>query len=229
MKARLLLALPLALLLTGCPGGTEAPDDSADQARLSFLRNEKILGKDDKPSETLGFRISDKSPAERTTVLARIYRNESGDPARDTQQATLAGVGQLRSTGWTVYFAACVPPSTGAATGPAEIPGVPQAQAGQWFFGASAYKIQDDVSYWATLRGESTANRANVLVTLIAPHSTEPTSNLFADRPTAINTSCLDNPLPTIPSSPTETTGTPIVVDDEGPDPNNTPKPPNHR
>jgi hypothetical protein len=179
------------LVFAGC----QAESASADQERLRVMQAEPVLKNAiGDPIAVAGF-AEGSLPARRGYIQATVFDQNTPNGPATAQQQTGAAMQALRSSGWTVYFAACEPPlKPGDPAPPRDLVG-PFPSEEWWAFGAHAYKIKDGVSYYAAVNGNGRLNgSAKVSLDLRAPNSREATSDLFADRPAAIaaGTSCIE-------------------------------------
>lgn len=159
------MAFAATLLLAGCPSGGSS---NADKDRLAFMQREPVLKLAIRePYAEVGFKISDKVPLHRSHIVAALADPVEPDVAR---KHGMQAVDSLRNSGWTVFYARCEEAT----------------------FTAGAYKIAGDVSYHAQLTGAAKDGATAVVLQLRAPHSQEPTSDLFPNRPAGLATTCLE-------------------------------------
>jgi hypothetical protein len=226
---RLLAALAVLALATGCPGPASEPT-SVDEKRLAVAKSEPLLARDKQPSARAGFQTSKKVPAHRGSVDANLIDETAADPDATARARSAEFVQQLRAAGWTVYLTACIPPRAQGSPAPDKDDVPPVQYADGWAFVAHAYKVVDGVSYFAAIDGHGSAGnkRVRVNLRLLVPQSTEPKADLFPDRPppVAATTSCLDT---AAPPAQRIVDGQAIEVDSDGPHPDGTPKPNGHR
>ncbi|WP_162907257.1 hypothetical protein [Allorhizocola rhizosphaerae] len=227
--AAVLTGLAVLGLATGCPGPAGGPM-GVDEQRLAAAMSEPVVALDKQPSARAGFQSSKQAPAKRGSVVADLSDEVAQSPDVTARNRTKEFMGRLRAEGWTVYLAACIPPRPPGLS-PPQADAIPAVQFEDgWTFVAYGYKVIHGVSYFASLegRGSSGNNRAQVSLLLRIPQSTEPTPDLFADRPPALDTgaSCIEA---TQPPAARTITGPAIEVDSDGPNPDGTPKPNGHR
>lgn len=205
-----MVGVAIVLTLSGCPGpgGTA----NADERRLAVMRAEPLLKQATRePLAVAGFRVSDKLPVRRGQIQANLVDEGDADPPASARKHTAQAAAALRDNGWTMYYATCGP------------------QDDRWAFQVNGYKVIDGVSYYAEVNGTGVKqSKVSVFLLLRAPNSRESTSDLFADRPPALQTgrSCVETVQ--LPQRVTAD-GVPIVLDEHGPEPDGTPKPPGHR
>ncbi len=195
------LGIALALLLLAACTEPPGTSSNADRDRLAVMQSEALLKRAAKePYAEAGFRVSEKLQPHRSKIIATLASPVEVEVAR---KEGAEAVSVLHDTGWTVFHVRCDGLS----------------------FVANAYKVVSGVSYYAEVDGAIQEVKVSVVLQMRAPYSKEPTSDLFADRPPALTDgkSCLE----------THTTGvsdgTPIVLDELGPDPDGAPKPNGHR
>jgi hypothetical protein len=209
---RVLLIVGAALLLAGCPGPIRgASTDDVDRARAARLRAEPILADAVGPVRvTPGRVLSEELGWDRSEVRATVYSRSAGSASAATPPAglspaatppagaaseilapadaetTLAGmVTGLRQRGWTVLWVSCTPPA-----GPTGRPD------DTWRWQTYAYRVDDGVSYWASLLGNVQRDGAGYIsVALRAPHHRDP-ANLFTDAPAGVRPgdTCIERP-----------------------------------
>jgi len=216
----------LAAGAAGC-GSPPAPatdvTSDTDRARAAVLSADPVLlGAVTAPQVVPGRVRSEKIGWDRTEVRARLYEFKpatvgAGPEPGLVEQQLAASLGKLRTGGWTVYWAMCLPPLT-QATANVHVPGsVPRADGWQWL--VFAYKVDKGVSYWSMLVAEldDTVHGAFVDIVMRAPQERDP-ANLFVDRPKALRagrTCAEDRKTPTR----VEQAGTPAVMRDWWPFP----------
>jgi hypothetical protein len=216
---RLLVLLPVALLLSGCPAEVKR-DEDPDDRRLAVMRDEPLVARDTSPSIDRGFVISATLPAHRAMITANLFEAEAQNANVVARKQTSDTMIALRENQWVIYLAACLAPGTAP---PNEDDVVGFQYEDGWAFAAYAYKIVDGVSYNAALIGTGRGNRAKLTLRLIAPHSAEPRADVFPERPPALEPgkSCIEA------SSPPEArtvAGTSTLMDEVGPHPAGTPR-----
>lgn len=141
----------------------------------------------------------DKPPLHRGTVTADLNRlSDANDRDR-----TVEAMGAMRDNGWMFFYTRCE----------------------RDFFTAGAYKIVDGVSFYAQIDGSEVQDGSNVVLRMRAPNSTEPSQDLFPERPAelGVGQTCLET------DGTAASEGTAIVVDEWAPDPEGAAKPAGHR
>jgi hypothetical protein len=229
-RQRLVVLLTAACLpvLAGCPAPGAVTD--VDRQRVAVLQREKIVGgATGKANASPGFLISPRLAPRRGKVDGRIVGTAGATPPApagatvDAQTKTAArtdtarALATLRNSGWTVYFVGCTPPGDTAPLG--TVRPWPYAESDRWLFDAFAYKVIDQVSYFADIQGEATdSGRAQVDFTLLAPNEHETVTNLFPDAPPSVSpvANCVESAV-----EPTTLThaGPILAMSDTGPEP----------
>ncbi len=185
------------LILGGCENVLLGPHDvitAADRHRLAVMRGDVVFKSAVPGSEfSVVGEMWDKSNWRRGQMYATIYQTLSPTatmsplPVQAFTGELLAG---MEHRGWVVYYSACTFQSVYADTPPGEADGPTQ-----WTNTVYAYRIYQGVSYWADTRaiindrGDAqvrTGFASDVMVIMIAPEGSEPTSDLFADHPAAL-------------------------------------------
>jgi len=171
------------LLLTACQA-TPAPDptpEDPDAHRIAVMLDEPLVARDPDPF------IAEVRPDRRLLISAVLLHEEAQNTSEVARKQTSDAMIALRENRWVIYYAACQPPG--------------------WEYAAYAYKIVDGVSYHAVLTssGGGSGNRATLTLRLLAPHSIERRSDLYPDRPAALEPgkSCIEVSIP--PEAPAET------------------------
>ena len=163
-------------LLTACqaaPAPAPVPEqEDLDARRMAVMRDEPLVARDPDPA------IPPTDAAHRLRINAALLDEEAQNASEVARKQTSDAMIALRENKWVIYFAACQPPG--------------------WAYAAYAYKIVDGVSYNAVLDGSGNGNRAKLVLRLLAPRSSEPGADVFADRPPALEPgkSCIEAPTP---------------------------------
>lgn len=194
---RLCATLFLFALVAGCTPSPHNIVTQTDRDRADVLSHDPITALAvDKPLVEPGLWYDAKSGWTRGSVLFAAYTSMPTDADHtpvgfEAHVATVLSA--LRSAGWTVYWAACLP--TTDPTQPGAVTVAPTAyptmrdsrRSGTWEWDAEAYKISGGVSYAASVGGEffQTA-RSSINVKLLAPNQHDP-ANLFGDQPPALS------------------------------------------
>src|SRR5262245_19485506 len=188
------IAIGAALVACGtAPSHPATAVTEVDRTRAAVLSNDPVLKTAVAPPQvTPGHIISAKLGWDRTEVRARLYAHKpattgAGPTAGAVEKELATRITALRTEGWNVYWALCLPPNPQAVAGqpmatPEPMPeNVVRSEGYQWV--VYAYKISSGVSYWSMLTAERLeGGDAWIDIVLRAPTSAEP-SNLFVDRP----------------------------------------------
>jgi hypothetical protein len=222
MRAFLLAGCVLLFGVAGCGQEPVAPnqnDVDTDRDRAAVLSADPVLmGAATPPAVHPGRVLDDKLGWDRTEVTGRLYEANRPTKPAVVEQQLAAKVALLRSGGWTIHWAMCLPPPDEPMLGaspspPVTIPGeVTRSTGYQWLvFG---YKITGGVSYWSMLVAKITDGGldASVDVILRAPESRDP-ANLLTAAPKALDpaATCAEDGKD---ATTVEQAGTPIVVRD---------------
>jgi hypothetical protein len=239
---RVAVAGAALLLLAGCP--SPSASNGLDDDRLELLKAEPLVSRDPDPSAVHGWQNSKKVPPVRGHVTAKVLDVESSDAAERARTESAKVINELRSNGWTMYLAACIPPRPTAtpsvdptvdAVTPSPtyntVPLLPENGDDDWLYLAFGYKTVEGVSFFAQVDGYGdilAPTRASVWLILRAPYSGETSTDLFPERPKALDrgAGCIESATP-----PTEFTvsGPKIAMSEHGPDPQARPVAPGFR